>query len=289
MADAQGGQDAANAANAANELAQGVEQLAIAQQKNALVKAQTYSGLPTDPSKQQMLISWGITLGASNTPRDRWAVTAATFMSPNMQQLMFPDAAALAALNSMTWERFSELFLAMSAGPAISTNLQALQAASNNKFDKARPINTSDAVIKQEALFNAMPSKPCDPTKIHLVIQAIHPALRSRVSYTTEGKDWPTYNAFRQHLLAQAAVFEAQQLPAPAPAPQHQQQHRGYRGPQRHTPQRQPHRHQPYGPKKPEFKKQYHKGRSGQPSAEVTCFKCHQKGHKAPDCPQRMS
>ena len=48
-----------NVPDAAN-LAQDVEQLAISNQpKNALVKAQHYSGLPTDPSKQQMLISWG--------------------------------------------------------------------------------------------------------------------------------------------------------------------------------------------------------------------------------------
>ena len=103
--------DAQQNVPAAADLAQGVEQLNINQPKNALVKAQTYGGLPTDPSKQQMLISWGITMDAANTPSDRRAVTAATFMSPNMQQLMFPDAAALAALNTMSWERFSELFL----------------------------------------------------------------------------------------------------------------------------------------------------------------------------------
>ena len=66
---------------------------------------------------------------------------------------------------------------------------------------KARLPSTQDGLHHLIDLVRA-----CDPTKIHLVVQAIHSALQPHVSYTTEGKDWATCNAFRQHLLAQAAA-----------------------------------------------------------------------------------
>lgn len=302
------------AAAAADELAANVQQLDLNTTK-ALNGAMVYKGKTDDPPKEFFVKHWEVIFLAAGLDKSKWAITAAGKLAPEVLQLLLADNVTLTpeTLATMSWDDFGKAFCALSTGPTTNTNLACHQALAKLRYDSSKPRNVATVLRDAEALFNKMTSKPDDSTKIYHVVAAVHPGLRSRVSYTPEGSDYPTYAAFRQTLLAQAAVFEAGQ-PSATPSAKPNTfgsygsrngygNHNGkrYQGSGRSSgPYSRPpgSSGRPSGPSGPThtFKRRGNGGNGrfqpyGKPSSdktplsEIICHNCGQKGHYANRCP----
>jgi hypothetical protein len=189
-------------------------------------------------------------------------------------------------LNTMTWDEFCDRFRTLAtAGTPINTTLAQHQAMAKLRWSAKHPRPVADVLREMERIRSSVSSKIDDSTMIHNVINAIHPELRPRVSYTTAGKDYSTYSEFRTNLLAQAAVLEPQLLSQP-PAGASGAAKNGNNGNKQGR-----HFNQKSGGFKPKAPHHNFKpnGKGNKPQhrdlSQVTCHKCKGKGHLANQCP----
>lgn len=193
-------------AQSAAALASTVASLSL-KSKNNKTNLETFDGKSC--TKEMWLTYAVVNFTAENVDQADWAGKAAARLEPTILHLFLSTDIEAEDLKTMTWEAFKSRFLALSVGPAEVTDLARTQALLAMAYSPDCIDTVAATVNKAEAIINRMLVQPTDPSKIAYIINAIHPALRPRVSYAPDGKDYLSYTAFRQNLLAQAIIFEA--------------------------------------------------------------------------------
>ena len=77
---------------AADELAANVQQLAINGSSKTVSSAMVYKGKPDDPPKQFFIKHWEVVFLSANLDKDKWAITAAGKLAPEILLLLLGDA-----------------------------------------------------------------------------------------------------------------------------------------------------------------------------------------------------
>eukprot|EP00775_Hariotina_reticulata_P000548 gene548-821_t len=173
---------------------------------------------------QDWLFSVQIFNQANGTDRSKWALTATSYLSPQLQNVMFAQK-DVNQISRMSWEDFSELFLQHAGGGKLATDLQVIFECFKVRTDITKKCDTPATLQIIEGLFNKTKQPISDNAKIAFVVRAIHPDLRPAVSYQQDGRAWPDYTAFRQNLISVAPHFDEHCQP---------RQHRGFSRQQRY-------------------------------------------------------
>lgn len=264
------------AAAAANELAAVLANVNINAKTKIHFDGVVFDGEDKTTSKAMVLQSWLATLLACQAPPERRAVLCASKLAPRMlHHLLAGDAATV--LETWSWDAFTARFESLPAGRTLNSNQAGMLELERQRHPTHARVES--AVHALESITSTMTQPPNDATRIHFTLAAIHPALRNRVMHDASGRDWPSYLTFRQHLLSQAAVFEAPRAPHSADQAPRRNSNNG----------NQPNRH--LKPKHNQLKRRGNRpaGGSGtrRPLEDVECFNCHRKGHYANKCPDK--
>lgn len=253
--------------------------------KNIVLKPDKYSGSKKCPAKPAFLGSLKRYLDAADVPAEKMASIAATFLSADIQALLFgTDDDRLA---QMSWEEFRAAFLDATVGGALSTDQQVYSQLQANFYGRRGVRVHATLLAEQETLFQQLKVPAPDATKILFIVKITHPELVNQVQQTSEGRDWADYITFRANFLAKAAVFEATQRAMDQLNRQRFPSYGGGNGKPRHNGKQQrpfvgAARKAPYTPKRhqrpfPQQQQQY-------PRYGPQCHRCGKFGHYAPEC-----
>jgi hypothetical protein len=167
----------------------------------------------------------------NEVPKDKWGLVAATYLTGNAS-MAFENAVSQLSEFPAGWDAFDSLMTSLQLGPPVTLFglWQQLTSAGPKRGGDGQP-STAQLVQSLEASFveisrlaGGVPT--WDQVQIWVTLQAIRsPELRA-LAATQGGKEWTSWAAFRQHLVAVGTASETAGQLDPAPRRQQQQQQR---------------------------------------------------------------
>jgi hypothetical protein len=244
-----------------------------------LNKPGVYTGSKDDPSKAAWLISMERYLAAIRAVDADKVRVACTYLSPEVQSILFGEDAS--RVDTMSWDAFKTFFLDATVGGTLATDQHVYAQLDALRYGKGGVFNHAELLTAVEGLTKRFRNKVADSTKIFFALKIAHRSIIKDVQQTHEGKDWSTYEAFRANFLAQAAMFEASQQ---RNLQRHNQQQQQYK------PRYQPYQQQQYRRPFQRPMQQQQQQQTPAPFAGATgtpqgrCFRCGKYGHYANQC-----
>jgi hypothetical protein len=160
--------------------------------------------------KEFFIAAWEIGFIDENIPEEKWAVKAMRSLHPDIFTLFKGTDLTKDDIKEMTWDAFKARFLAISAGPLVTTTYGNLMALDNMFYKPTKPFDLATSLRAVESIFNRLTIILPDPVKIHFVAKTLPPHLRSKVAFAADGRDHTDYTSFRTYLLAQNSATPRQ-------------------------------------------------------------------------------